>query len=139
MFVRILINNGFSCAKFVLMKIHIGERIKARAKEARIGTTELAKVINTSKQNIYGIFKRESIDITLLQKFCKALNYDFFADLINPSLPPYTGATENKKSPSYSIENEPEYSVLKNQLMDLQEKYELVKKVNILLEEKKKK
>lgn len=121
------------------MKIHIGEKIKAQAKEARIGTTELAKVISTTKQNVYGIFKRESIDTALLQKLCKALNYDFFADLINPSLPPHTGTIENKKSPSYSIENEPEYNMLKNRLMDLQEKYELVKKVNTLLEEKKKK
>lgn len=123
------------------MKIHIGEKIKAQAKASRIGATELAKSINTSKQNIYGIFKRESIDTTLLQKFCKVLNYDFFTFFINPKLPPHTETAENLKKykPYSSIENDPEYNLLKNQLMDLKEKYELVKKVNILLEEKKKK
>jgi|ERR1017187_1878504 transcriptional regulator with XRE-family HTH domain len=123
------------------MKIHIGEKIKARAKELRIGTTELAKSINTSKQNIYGIFKRESIDTALLQKFCKVLNYDFFTFFINDKLPSSVESTENiKKGKAYaSAESDSEYSVLKNQLMDLKEKYELVKKVNVLLEEKKKK
>ncbi len=114
------------------MKIHIGEKIKERSKELRIGPTELAKIVSTSKQNIYGIFKRESIDTSLLQKFCKALNYDFFTFYINPKLSPTTDVI-SKKSKQYSI---PETD---NQLMDLKEKYELLKKVNTLLEEKKKK
>ncbi|MES2591750.1 MAG: hypothetical protein V4608_07690 [Bacteroidota bacterium] len=117
------------------MKIHIGEKIKVQAKTLRIGTTELAKSINTSKQNIYGIFKRESIDTALLQKFSKVLNYDFFTFFINHKLPP-----NNEKGKAYTTtENDAEYNLLKNQLMDLKEKYELVKKVNGLLEEKKKK
>ncbi|MDP1746187.1 MAG: helix-turn-helix transcriptional regulator [Bacteroidota bacterium] len=121
------------------MKIHIGEKIKSQAKELRIGTTELAKSINTSKQNIYGIFKRESIDTALLQKFCKVLNYDFFTFFVNHKLPPNIGNTESiKKGKAYtSAEGDTEFNVLKNQLMDLKEKYELVKKVNVLLEEKK--
>ncbi|MDO9185546.1 MAG: helix-turn-helix transcriptional regulator [Bacteroidia bacterium] len=120
------------------MKIHIGEKIKSQAKELRIGTTELAKSINTSKQNIYGIFKRESIDTALLQKFCKVLNYDFFTFFVNHKLPPNIENTESiKKGKTYtSAEGDTEFNVLKNQLMDLKEKYELVKKVNVLLEEK---
>ena len=118
------------------MKIHVGEKIKARAKELRIGSTELAKSINTSKQNIYGIFKRESIDTDLLQKFCKVLKYDFFTLFSNQKLPP----NNDKKGRSYiSEETDSEYEALKNQLIDLKEKYELIKKVNVLLEEKKKK
>lgn len=126
---------------FVLMKTHIGEKIKERAKELRVGPTELANAINTSKQNVYGIFKRESIDTTLLQKICKALNYDFFSFFTNPKLPPHTEITVSarKVKPYSSIENNPEYSSLKNQLMDLKEKYELTKKINVLLEAKKKK
>lgn len=61
------------------MKLHIGERIKKRAKDLRIGPTELGKLINTSKQNIYGIFKRQSLDTELLWKLSLALNCDFFA------------------------------------------------------------
>lgn len=60
------------------MNIHIGQKIKARAGELRIGPTELGKLINTSKQNIYGIFKRKSIDTELLYKISQVLNYDFF-------------------------------------------------------------
>ena len=115
--------------------MHIGEKIKKRAKELRIGPTELAKMINTSKQNIYGIFKRESIDTALLQKLSKALNYDFFVFFINKNLPPNT---EINTKPYPLIEEMPEYSALKTQLLDLEEKYHLLKKVNSLLEERKK-
>lgn len=126
---------------FVPMKIHIGEKIKERAKELRIGPTELAALINTSKQNVYGIFKRESIDTALLQKICKALKYDFFSFFINPKLPPNDEVVVNTKKgkPYSSMENDSEFNTIKTQLMDMKEKYQLLKKVNILLEERKKK
>jgi len=118
------------------MRIHIGEKIKQRAKELRIGPTELARKISTSKQNIYGIFKRESIDTGLLDKLSKALNFDFFALYINPKLPPTKETVEEKKAKAYLVPEE-EYQLVKNQFMDLKEKYELLKKVNTLLEKKK--
>lgn len=125
---------------FVSMKIHIGEKIKERAKELRIGPTELSKLINTSKQNVYGIFKRESIDTALLQKICKALEYDFFSLFVNPKLLPNNEAVNIKKGKAYpSLENDSEYNNIKTQLMDMKEKYQLLKKVNVLLEERKKK
>lgn len=61
------------------VKIHIGEKIKQRAEELRIGPTELGEMINTSKQNITSIYKREYIDTELLQKISKALKFDFFS------------------------------------------------------------
>jgi len=124
---------------FVLMKVHIGEKIKNRAIELRIGTTELAKMVNTSKQNIYGIYKRESVDSALLYKLSKALKYDFFSYFINTKLPPHTDASSNGKKDKKYPEMEDQYLLVQNQLMDLKEKYELLKKVNTLLEEKKKK
>ena len=60
------------------MSVHIGEKIKQRAKELRIGPTELGRLIFTSKQNVGGIYKRKSIDVEALQKISQALNYDFF-------------------------------------------------------------
>lgn len=123
---------------FVFMKIHIGEKIKEKAYELRIGTTELAKAVNTSKQNIYGIYKRESIDTALLYKISKALNFDFFSLYINTKLPPHNAEVSSKKDKKYP-DLESENSLIKNQLMDLQEKYELLKKVNNLLEGGKKK
>jgi len=59
--------------------MHIGEKIKNRAKDLRLGPTELAKIINTSKQNIYGIYKRNSVDSDLLFDLSKALDTDFFS------------------------------------------------------------
>ena len=59
-------------------ELHIGECIKKRATELRIGATELGNLINTSKQNIYGIYKRRTIDTGLLKKLSAALDYDFF-------------------------------------------------------------
>jgi hypothetical protein len=88
--------------------MHIGEKIQKRAKEMRMGPTELAGLINTSKQNIYGIFKRKSIDTDLLSRIGKALDFDFFQYYV-------------KKS------NEKDYEELK-------EKYEILKKYNELLE-----
>lgn len=125
------------------MNIHIGEKIKQRAKELRIGPTELAEKISTSKQNIYGIFKRESIDTGLLYQISRALNYDFFALYTNPKLTPTKEAVLEKKArakaKAYAVpEDMPEYNLIKNQLLDLKEKYELLKKVNTLLEKKKK-
>jgi transcriptional regulator with XRE-family HTH domain len=127
--------------EFCKMKVHIGEKIKQRSKELRIGPTELAGMINTSKQNIYGIFKRESIDTALLEKLGKALKYDFFALYINPKLSPLkeNETSEKKNKPYFLPDEKSEFSQLKNQLMDLKEKYELLKKVNTLLEEKKSK
>ena len=124
---------------FVIMKIHIGEKIKQRAKELRIGPTELGRMINTSKQNIYGIFKRESIDTALLEKLGKALKYDFFTLYVNPKLSPAKEAPQkpSKGNKPYPVPEESEYNHLKYQLSDLKEKYELLKKLNTLLEKKK--
>ena|ERR1700758_5330614 len=123
--------------KFAGMAIHIGEKIKQRAKELRIGATELGKLINTSKQNIYGIYKRKSIDSEMLRKLSKALNYDFFLfyNLETSSLafdPPATYGKKNKQLVSAE-----EHQKVKKELEDLREKYELLKKINYLLEKKK--
>lgn len=61
------------------MELHIGNKIKDRAEQLRIGPTELAEKINSSKQNIYSIFKRNSVDTEILSKISLALEYDFFS------------------------------------------------------------
>lgn len=108
--------------------MHIGEKVKARAKDLRIGPTELAKKIRTSKQNIYGIYSRESIDTALLQKLSKALDFDFFA---------YYGTTGNSsvstqrntgyKTKKSSISSDDEVISIRRELKELHEKYELLK------------
>ena len=113
------------------MKIHIGEKIKARAKELKLGTTELGKLINTSKQNIYGIFKRSSIDVDVLYEISRALKFNFFQYYEIPEL--------NKKEGKLQKELEElhkEIARLNSEIESLTEKNELLKKINSLLDKK---
>lgn len=120
------------------MAFNIGEKVKARAKQLRIGPTELGKMINTSKQNIYGIYKRKSLDTETLRKLSAALDYDFFEFYrlneegtriaVDPAARYERGLP---KTVPYK-----EYQKLKADYDNLKEKYELLKRVNELLEKK---
>lgn len=58
--------------------IHIGKEIEARINQLHITATEFARRINTSKQNVNRILKKESIDTATLQRYCEALDFNFF-------------------------------------------------------------
>lgn len=58
--------------------IHLGKKLAEVAKDRRVGATALSKQLNTTRENIYSIYKREIIDISLLLLCCKVLNYNFF-------------------------------------------------------------
>jgi hypothetical protein len=102
--------------------MHIGEKIKNRAKDLRLGPTELAKIINTSKQNIYGIYKRNSVDSDLLFELSKALDTDFFA-IYSTNL--VQGQEGNSNSDYQTIGSD--LVSVKKELSDLKEKYVLLK------------
>lgn len=103
--------------------MRIGEKIKERAEELRIGPTELGRMIKTSKQNVYSIFERDSIDTRLLQKLSKALEFDFFS--CYSSNPPYS---VNSPADEYISKAAAEKEVaLNKELKELREKYELLK------------
>lgn len=112
------------------MKVHIGERIKKRANELKIGSTELGQMINTSKQNVYGIYKRPSIDVEQLFELSKALKFNFFQYYEIPELKADTKL--QKELTNAKKENEK----LKSQLRTMKEKNELLQKINKLLERK---
>lgn len=113
------------------MNVHIGEKIKKRAKELKIGSTELGSLINTTKQNVYGIYKRPSIDVQLLYDISKALKLDFFQFYGIPELK--TDSKFNKEITLLKKENEK----LKSDMRTLKEKNDLLQKINKLLEKKK--
>lgn len=122
------------------MAINIGEKIKLRAKQLRIGPTELGKMIDTSKQNVYGIYKRKSIDAEILRKLSAALNYDFFEYY---RIPEDTHKLVMDPGAKYERQNQKyvplkDYQKLKAELDNLKEKYELLKRVNELLEKRSK-
>jgi hypothetical protein len=110
--------------------MRIGERVEARAKELRIGPTELARKIKTSKQNVYDIYKRQSIDTELLSRLSKVLDYDFFqyfrgsANIVNEPRPSY-----GKKKSTTALSAEIELMLLKKEFQSLKDKYELLKEL----------
>ncbi len=61
-----------------LLKIHIGKEIKQIAENKGINATDLAKMINRNRTNVYDIFKRNAVDTQLLILISKALDFNFF-------------------------------------------------------------
>lgn len=60
------------------LTLHIGKLVRKHLEEVGMTKSEFARRLNTSPQNIYGIFKRKSCDTELLKNISVILNYDFF-------------------------------------------------------------
>jgi hypothetical protein len=122
------------------MSIHIGQKIRERADELEIGPTKLGVMINTSKQNVYGIFKRKSIDTELLKKISEVLKKDFFQyyeSALHEDKDKY-GKLSNKKVAEILKELQKckmEIETLKAEITSQEIQY--LKKINQLLEKKK--
>lgn len=107
--------------------MHIGKMIQARVKELHVKPTELAKTLSTSKQNLYGIFKRKSIDTDLLVKISKALDFDFFSYYSGLSLTAHTRPERYQTRVETILEEELERN--RHELKQMQEKYELLREL----------
>ena len=125
-----------------MRQIHIGELIRKRAKEMRIGPTELGKLINTSKQNVYGIFRRPSVDSELLMRLSKALQFNFFSHyaadkqkLAREDRSAYASVSNQKLKQEIS-DLRAQLALYRKDLQEMREKYELLVKINTLLEKK---
>lgn len=59
-------------------KVHIGKLIQSRLKEDGRSATWLAQKLHYSRNNVYKIFEKQSIDTELLLHICIVLNFDFF-------------------------------------------------------------
>ena len=88
---------------------NMGEQVKLVFQSRGITASEFARRINKTRENIYSIFTRESIDTGLLADISKVLDYDFFKDL--------------SKS----------YAELEKELISLQEQNLILKEYNDLL------
>lgn len=67
-------------------EVHIGKCIKAKLKEQGRTVTWFAKAIHTDRRNVYKIMNKSNLDLSLLIKISKVLNYNFLriiADSIN--------------------------------------------------------
>ncbi|ELR70077.1 hypothetical protein C900_04074 [Fulvivirga imtechensis AK7] len=99
--------------------LHIGEEIRKVFKESGLTVAEFARRIDTSRENVYGIFKRKSIDTRLLQKISDVLDHNFFKYYVNPE------------------ELYPEIASLQRKLEVADQEIAYLKKINKLLEKKK--
>lgn len=123
------------------MSIHIGAKIKEELYKQGISVSSFAKKINRSRNVVYDIFERESVDTALLNKIGLILHVDFF------SL--YSEQKAYKKEgvlPFVIKEEKPLYNTIGNQIKLLEQQNEVLrnevtylKKIITLLEVKKKK
>ena len=120
------------------MPIHIGKKIKDELYKQDISIIAFAKKINRSRNVVYDIFERESIDTALLNKIGLILRLDFFSV--------YSEQKEYKKEGIQSTvrEDRAQYNTLSEQTKILQQQNDLLqneivylKKIIGLLEEKK--
>jgi transcriptional regulator with XRE-family HTH domain len=123
------------------MAIHIGKKIKEELYKQGITVSAFAKKINRSRNVVYDIFDRESIDTALLNKIGIILRLDFFSI--------YSEQKEYKKEGIQSLyvkDEKPLYNTVSDQMKALEKQNELLlseisylKKIVDLMEEKNKK
>ncbi len=116
------------------MNINIGAKIREIAKEKGVGPTELGKRINTSKQNVYGIFKRKSMDSNLISEISIALDHNFFQYYME-DLQAHWGHRMATVG-SNGAGNTAEVSRLNGEIAHLKTNLELSQELNTMLKEK---
>lgn len=61
--------------------MHIGSLIRSVLNEKRITVREFAMMANSERTNMYRILDRESIDLSVLERYSRILDHNFFQDL----------------------------------------------------------
>ncbi len=123
------------------MPIHIGKKIEDEVYRQGISVTDFAVKVNRSRNVVYDIFKRESIDTNLLNAIGKILKCDFFS--MYSSQKEYL--SDNIKHFHVNEDGIPygksadQIIALQNQVELLQKEIAYLKKINTLLEAAKEK
>ena len=73
----------------------IGKKIREVIEYRGMNTSEFARRLCTTNQNVHDIFKRTSIDTELLERIGEILDHDFFQYYANPAS---FGHPEKKKT-----------------------------------------
>jgi hypothetical protein len=123
------------------MGVHIGKKIKEEVYKQRIPVHVFAKKISRSRNVVYDIFERESVDTDLLNKIGKVLNCDFFS-LYSAQKEYSTGNVKTfyiaEQESGYTKFNPETFSVLVQENQILKNEVAYLKKIINLLETKKK-
>ena len=61
--------------------MNIGSLIRSVLNEKRITVREFAVMANSERTNMYRILDRESIDLSVLERYSRILDHNFFQDL----------------------------------------------------------
>jgi len=61
--------------------MHIGHLIRNVLDEKRISVRQFAMMANSERTNMYRILDRESIDLSVLERYSRILDHNFFQDL----------------------------------------------------------
>ncbi len=75
----ILYPNNIKLNQTIIM--HVGKRIREVLDEQGRAASWLAKKIPCERTNIYNVFKREDISVSMLSKVSRILGHDFFKEL----------------------------------------------------------
>ncbi|MCE3229774.1 MAG: hypothetical protein K0S32_4325 [Bacteroidetes bacterium] len=123
------------------MAIHIGKKIKEEIYRQGVSISGFARKINRSRNVVYDIFERESIDTALLNKIGKILNCDFFS--LYSAQKEYSSETVKNfythENPPYYGKNGEEIKSLQKNIEILQNEVTYLKKIISLIENNKKK
>lgn len=120
-------------------ELHIGSLIKQRLEEIGMKKSEFARRISTTSQNVYGIFKRVSIDTDLLKKISETLNFDFFQYYADGGLIVQEDSIHyntNKKTIKTALDLKTELDDSKEALDALKREVQYLREINELLKEK---
>ena len=113
--------------------VHVGKKIEEVLRERHIPVIEFARRINTNRNNVYSIFRRESIDTKLLQKVGEVLQYNFFLFV---SITLY-GQTKMENVNSEEMQRKYDLDVA-DKIDKLQERLSKAEEENALLRERRK-
>lgn len=106
---------------------HIGHKIEEVLRKKRIPVVEFARDLNTTRNNIYNIFSRESIDTNLLEKIETILDYNFFEYLSKRSIGENNFSSFSHKE-QLAMENLPTHPVAKSERRKYEEKIRMLEK-----------
>jgi hypothetical protein len=120
-----------------MAQVHIGKKIKEALGESRFTVIEFAKKINRTRDVVYKIFAKESIDSALLKKISEVLEHDFFS-YYSQSLPimKEPGKIGYAKKSDLMASLGEELKEQKKKLIAMEEQYEILQKLYKLQEEK---
>lgn len=118
--------------------VHIGKKIKEEVHKQGMPVSTFAKKISRSRNVVYDIFERESVDTDLLNKIGKVLNCDFFS--LYSAQKEYTSAgtksfTLKEPEADYQKQGE-ELAAIMQQNQVLKSEVAYLKKIISLLENK---